>query len=112
MVWTLQQSLCSAQMQVADQRGADLLVLSADAVHDKSVDANLLAVSLTHCKLHFGRLRHKSVRAEALMKGGPSWLQHIAQAETDSRARTTATRCTLLLCSLQEFVPCPMLVLP
>jgi glycerol-3-phosphate cytidylyltransferase-like family protein len=29
--------------EVADQRGADLLVLSADAVHDKSVDANLLA---------------------------------------------------------------------
>ncbi len=31
--------------EVADARGADLLVLSADAVHAKAVDANLLAVS-------------------------------------------------------------------
>jgi hypothetical protein len=69
--------------QVADQRGADLLVLSADAVHDKSVDANLLAVSLTHCKVHFGRLRHKSVCAEALTKGATIVVAAVAQAETD-----------------------------
>lgn len=33
-------------VQVADARGADLLVLAADAVHNKSVDANLLVVSI------------------------------------------------------------------
>lgn len=113
VVWTLQHFLCCAQLQVADQRGADLLVLSADAVHDKSVDANLLAVSLTHCKVRLGRLRHKSVHAEALMKGGTI----VVAAYSTGRDQLTcayhaATRCTLRLCLLQEFVPCPMLVLP
>ena len=111
VVWTLQQVLCCAQVQVADQRGADLLVLSADAVHDKSVDANLLAVSSTHCKVP-GPLDHNGVRVEALTKSGSIVVAAYHTRRATHYHKLCSNSLHAALFSLQEFVPCPMLVLP